>query len=176
MGELFVVRHGQSQANSEGIIASRLDSPLTDLGRKQARGTGKLLVGRGVKVIFSSPLLRALDTAKAIAYEVGYPAENIRIDERLIERDAGEGTGKQKDFWVKHPRDDEIEGLESLEALEQRVKEIISDARELSVSPALFVTHNGTAKVIDIIMNEHKIDDFHSKDSRKNAAVHEYDL
>ena len=67
-GKLYLVRHGQTVFNTQGLIQGRCDSPLTDLGRDQARAAATWLRGRGVRfdAAFSSPILRACDTMELI--------------------------------------------------------------------------------------------------------------
>jgi broad specificity phosphatase PhoE len=66
---LYLIRHGQSEANqarTEGRIEG-YDPPLTSVGEEQARRLGERMAAYGVDVIYSSPLQRAYNTAKAIA-------------------------------------------------------------------------------------------------------------
>ena len=57
---MYYVRHGESEANLLGIWAgSQSDSPLTELGVKQAIETGEKLKGKKISRIISSPLIRA---------------------------------------------------------------------------------------------------------------------
>jgi broad specificity phosphatase PhoE len=78
---LFVVRHGLTQANVDGLLLGRADIPLTDTGRAQA-GEIAAAIGRPAAVI-SSPLRRARETAEAFDADV-------EIDERWIEIDYGD--------------------------------------------------------------------------------------
>ncbi len=66
---LILVRHGQSEANAAGLLLGRLDSPLTELGRRQAKVLGEVLALRDPTPVqlVTSPLLRARETADAIA-------------------------------------------------------------------------------------------------------------
>ncbi len=84
---LILVRHGESTANAEGRLLGRIDAPLTDRGREQARLVGASLAG-ATRVI-SSPLARARDTAEALG--AGVPVE---IDDRWVEVDYGEYDGR----------------------------------------------------------------------------------
>ena len=64
---LVLVRHGLSSFNAKGLIQGRTDdSVLTDEGYEQARKAGKALSKINFDKIYSSPLLRAAETAKTI--------------------------------------------------------------------------------------------------------------
>ena len=63
--ELYLVRHGQSQANANHIMqGAKIDQPLTDKGRMQANETKEKLSGIQFDKIFVSPLKRASETAE----------------------------------------------------------------------------------------------------------------
>jgi broad specificity phosphatase PhoE len=89
------VRHGQSQANADGIIATAT-TPLTEAGVEQAKKTGKELLTLGVTTIVASPYVRAQQTAQTIADELGIPLEQIKTIEELRERGLGDQEGNPK--------------------------------------------------------------------------------
>ena len=89
--ELYLVRHGETDWNRQRRIQGLTDIPLNDAGREQARETGSVLGRRPFDGIFSSPLGRALETARIIAGEVGLPEPGV-ID-ALAERNYGEAEG-----------------------------------------------------------------------------------
>src|SRR5208282_1576066 len=64
---LFVVRHGETEANEEGIDAGPLDYPLTKRGVKGASFIAKALSKFKVDAVYSSPVFRAVETAKILA-------------------------------------------------------------------------------------------------------------
>ncbi|HZW84828.1 MAG TPA: histidine phosphatase family protein [Nitrososphaerales archaeon] len=64
---LFVVRHGETEANKKGIEAGPLDYPLTRKGAKEAQFIAKTLSKVKMNAIYSSPVYRALETAKILA-------------------------------------------------------------------------------------------------------------
>ncbi len=72
---LYLIRHGQSQANAEGRVQGWLDSPLSPLGMAQARQVAQRLAAEGVEffAVYSSPLERAAETARAITDTLGCP-------------------------------------------------------------------------------------------------------
>ena len=64
---LVLVRHGLSSFNEKGLVQGRTDnSYLTDKGYEQAFKSGKALSGINFDKIYSSPLVRAAETAKTI--------------------------------------------------------------------------------------------------------------
>ena len=91
--ELVLIRHGQSTANATGVWQGRLDFPLSEEGRRQARLTGRALAGESLDGLYSSSLSRALETAEIISCEAGFPGDVIAV-EGLMERRGGllEGT------------------------------------------------------------------------------------
>ncbi len=71
--KLYLVRHGQSDGNAEGRFGGHGPTPLSELGRKQAEATAKLLKKEGVNAIYSSDLHRALQTAEPLSQLTGIP-------------------------------------------------------------------------------------------------------
>jgi broad specificity phosphatase PhoE len=70
---LILVRHGESVGNFEGRLQGHTDYDLTPKGRVQALKTAARLQGMGVTAVYTSPLLRAANTARAIAGQLGCP-------------------------------------------------------------------------------------------------------
>ena len=78
MGDLYLVRHGQTELNVQNILHGWHDSPLTARGREQALTTRAAFEARGVTFdhAYSSPLGRARCTAELIV-GVGQPVELV---------------------------------------------------------------------------------------------------
>jgi glucosyl-3-phosphoglycerate phosphatase len=87
---LVVVRHGETFDNAAGIWQGHRDSPLSPVGREQARRAAPVLAAYRPQVIVSSDLERARDTAAAVGEACGMP---VRLDPRLREVDVGEWQG-----------------------------------------------------------------------------------
>lgn len=68
---LILVRHGESIGNAENRLQGQEDYDLTDLGREQAERTAERLAELGVTAVYSSPLLRAMTTARTIGARIG---------------------------------------------------------------------------------------------------------
>src|SRR5205814_9053791 len=88
---LYLVRHGESEANAAHVFAGRTDSPLMLKGREQSKVVAKAIRGVAFDRIITSPLSRTKDTAAEIAAGRGVPLE---IFDDLAEIDVGEGAGK----------------------------------------------------------------------------------
>jgi len=92
--EIYLARHGQNEDNVNGILNGHRDLPLTDLGREQAREAGRLICERCLRfdVVYSSPLVRAFETAQIIAEIASTPAPVVHP--LLIERNFGVMSGQ----------------------------------------------------------------------------------
>ena len=93
--EILIVfcRHGETEANRMGIIqGSGIDFPLTECGVDDARRTGNALKVTGLQVwdgLFTSPLKRAVNTARILASSSGVHCDDIEEVDILRERGAG---------------------------------------------------------------------------------------
>ena len=66
----YFFRHGQTDENTTGVREGLGDAAqLTEMGRKQARSLAVFLSDKKLGVIYSSPYVRAMDTAAAVATE-----------------------------------------------------------------------------------------------------------
>jgi broad specificity phosphatase PhoE len=81
---LYLVRHGRTAANAQGLLQGRLDPPLDTIGRKQAEAIADR-IGQ-VDEVISSSLVRAQETA-------AYFERDVAIDDRWIELAYGEYEG-----------------------------------------------------------------------------------
>ena len=64
---LYLIRHGQSAGNAEGRFGGHGPTPLSPLGVEQAEKTARSLAKEGINAIYSSDLLRAVQTAEPLA-------------------------------------------------------------------------------------------------------------
>jgi len=68
---LFLVRHGETAWNAQDRIQGTVDVPLNDAGRAQAACLARYFAQQSLDAIYSSDLVRAAVTARAIAQTVG---------------------------------------------------------------------------------------------------------
>lgn len=89
---LVVLRHGQTDLNASGRFQGQADIPLNAVGIAQAEAARRRLAGVTFDAVYSSPLSRALDTARLIR-----PDADIATDPRLMEIDVGSWSGRTWD-------------------------------------------------------------------------------
>ena len=138
---LYLVRHGRTASNAARLLLGRMDVPLDELGRRQAAALAGVPALHGAAKVISSPLARALDTAKAI----GPP---VVVDERWIEIDYGVFDGAELtaagELWEgwDHDLGFAPDGGESLAGLGRRVRSACDDLWvEAAAADVVVVSH-----------------------------------
>ena len=144
---LFIIRHGKTDMNSKMLMQGRSDHPLNETGLRQAAEAAEHLKSVGIRIdkIYSSPLIRAVQTANQLS-----DGAEIVIDERLIEMDYGPYEGMDLrdpapeviEFFSDFVNVPAPEGMEPLPDVTARLgrflEEIIEEAAEKNV---LISTH-----------------------------------
>ncbi|HJY67123.1 MAG TPA: histidine phosphatase family protein, partial [Streptosporangiaceae bacterium] len=85
-----LLRHGQTPMSVQKRYAGRTDAPLTEVGVQQAAAAAKRLASAGLGVIVTSPLLRTVQTAQAVAAVTGAA---VVTDDGFRETDFGAWEG-----------------------------------------------------------------------------------
>ncbi|MCP2003556.1 UNVERIFIED_ORG: alpha-ribazole phosphatase [Buttiauxella agrestis ATCC 33320] len=93
--KLWLVRHGQSQANVDGLYSGISETPLTEHGVKQAQAIGDLLNKVAFEKVLCSELGRAQHTMQLIVQQRNIP---VVTEPRLNEMNFG-------DWEMQHHRD-----------------------------------------------------------------------
>jgi len=173
-----LVRHGQTERSARKAYSGQLDVPLTDTGREQARRCAERLAGAGVDAVYTSPLVRARDTARAIAAATGAP---LTVDKRLIEVDYGpfEGLdragarakyGQAFEDWRADPFGSPVAGMETLPAALKRASAATADALEAWEHPVL-VGHQGILRIVLVALGELEPGDYFSRLLREAEPI-----
>ncbi len=157
MQHLYFTRHGQSQANADHVIAGSHESPLSDLGRHQARFAGETAKKFfHFDLIVSSPMNRALETAELIAAQLGYPNGNILVLDDLRERNLGdvEGTTYNSMPGVDNNYEDaeNVPGVEPIASLFERVSAVYHTLQNRPERQVLVVGHNGCGRMLKVVV------------------------
>lgn len=80
--QILLVRHPETEANVDGRLVGRGDSPYTHEGRKQLRRAPRKIAEFKPDVVWASPLTRALRLGRRSAALAGVP---LHVDDRLVE-------------------------------------------------------------------------------------------
>jgi broad specificity phosphatase PhoE len=147
-GSIIIVRHGRTEFNAAGRLQGRTDNPLDEVGLAQAEAVATYLAPELLSdtLFVCSPLLRARQTATAIAEGVG---ASLEIDERWIELDYGayEGLPQSEvpsNVWREWRSDSNFAAPqgESLNQVQQRVTDACAElAQRLEGRTAVVVSH-----------------------------------
>lgn len=157
---IFFVRHGETDWNTypDNRFQGRKDIPLNAAGLKQAKAIGELLKNQTIQHIYSSPLNRALETAKIISAHHSLPVKSL---DELKEMDFGDWEGKksqdiQKNFnnlwqlWKYNPEIVNIPDSEKVEQLFTRTKKIIELLCGINDGSIIVVTHGAFLRALTV--------------------------
>jgi probable phosphoglycerate mutase len=154
---IIAIRHGETDWNVDTRIQGHLDIGLNETGHWQASRAATALIGEPISAIYSSHLLRAWDTALAIARVSGQTAQ---AHEGLRERGFGVFQGKtfaeieaawpeQALRWRKRDPHWTPEGGESLTELRQRITSTVADLAGRHMGQQIvLVAHGGVMDVL----------------------------
>ena len=151
MKKLYLLRHGQTEFNVKKLVQGRCDSPLTDLGRQQAKMAAAWLKAHNVtpNKVVSSPLGRAMDTARLVATELLGPDAAVEPSEGIIERGYGtfeEGPHDALPTDVWDPGEDLVPyGGEGNRALQARMVATLTNLMSAEDTETLLAVSHGSA-------------------------------
>lgn len=157
MHYLYLLRHAQSQANADEIIAGSHESPLSATGRKQADFAGETakLYLPPFDLIVSSPMQRAVETARIIANQIRYPLEKIVVLNELHERDLGTSEGKDyrltPQYNGNYGEAENIPGIEPIQEFYDRTRAVFEKLKQRPEQRILLVCHNGTGRMLRVV-------------------------
>jgi broad specificity phosphatase PhoE len=149
---LYLFRHFESEANVKKIFVSgNIDPPLSENGRNNAIFEAKYLQNIDITEIYSSPLLRARQSAELLNINKNV---SINYDDSLVEIDVGELTGKSEileenkllfnmvmNEWEKGNKDYRFPEGESLLEVENRLKKFLFQNINSEKRNMLIVSH-----------------------------------
>lgn len=140
--KLYIIRHGETEWNKKILLQGMADIPLNEDGRRLARLTGQKLLEIPFYKAFSSPLIRAMETARLVLGERDIP---IIADPRITEMSFGKWEGKcyapgssdipaeMLDNFFHHPEAYQVpEGGESFSQVIERTHDLY---QELILTP-----------------------------------------
>lgn len=171
---IYVVRHGQTDWNVEGRYQGHKDIELNSKGINQAEKTRDKIKNIKFDKVFSSPLKRALKTAKIIC------DNELILDNRLIERCNGELEGKLKsditeEIDFNDPNCNKM-GIESITDFRKRIKNFLDEVmKKYRGKNVLIVTHAGVSIYIRCYFEGEPKDNNYNNYKLKNCEYLEYE-
>jgi probable phosphoglycerate mutase len=139
--ELLLARHGETDWNRDLRVQGHADVPLNELGREQARDLAERLEDVALDAIYSSDLVRARETAEAVARAKGLP---VRVDPQLRETDFGSWEGLTREEIAERFPDRARPDGETYEQVRERMLAAINRiAAEHAGGTVLIVSHGG---------------------------------
>lgn len=123
MIRFYIVRHGQTLLNSLDRAQGWADSPLTEAGKQMAADIGQRLKGIDFGVVFTSDMLRAVQTAELILEAGGKSGVPIEKDARLREWCLGCMEAENNAVFIKNVSD-WLGGVSSFAELNQRLPDV----------------------------------------------------
>ncbi len=168
MALIYLLRHAESLANSEGILAGRVTGVhLSDRGRLQSRQLVKGLAKLDIRKIYSSPLERCLETISPYSKAVG---KRVNFDKNFVEMDYGSWSGRKlaslrrEKLWSriqKKPSSVRFPEGESFTEMSRRIQiGLNSLSRRHRKGGVLVVSHGDPIKFAIAATLGLKIDDF----------------
>lgn len=107
MATVYFGHHGDTAMDAKDLAQGLIDQGLSDKGKSQAAQLGRMLKGKGIDCIYSSPLKRATETAKIVADHIG---AKVIVRPALRPLDIGSLAGKKEstvqgylEFFSKRP-------------------------------------------------------------------------
>lgn len=147
---LYIIRHGETANNRKKLLQGRSNMPLNESGLAQAVNAGELFASRGISFdkVYSSPLIRAVQTAEAIA-----PGADVITDERLIEMDYGPYEGMDLTapapeviaFFMDFAGTPAPDGMEQLSSVVSRLGEFIEEIKDEALSGNVLISTHAIA-------------------------------
>lgn len=154
MGEVVLLRHGETEWSRDGRHTGRTDVPLTPTGEDAARAVAPVLARRRFALVLASPLTRAVRTAELAG------VTGVRVEDDLREWDYGAYEGRTTpDVQVERPGwylwtdgvppgDDEYPG-ETVEEVGKRADRVLTRiAPALDEGDVLLVGHGHALRVL----------------------------
>jgi broad specificity phosphatase PhoE len=143
--EVVLVRHGETEWSRDLRHTGRTDVPLTEAGEQQAGTVGEALRGREFSLVLSSPLRRALDTARLAGFEP-------ELWDDLAEWDYGEYEGRRTVEIREEVPDWTIwrygaRGGESVQEIGARVDRVVKELRRVEGDVVVFA-HGHVLRVL----------------------------
>jgi len=159
---ILLARHGQTEWNAQRRFQGKTDVPLNESGLNEARMLAERLKNWPVDAIYTSPLSRALETAKIVSglnvnaarLEVRSELEEMSFGswEKLSVHDVAKSFPGYYEAWKDDPSKVVPPGGESFEDVVKRVKPVLDGILNREDQEVLIVAHGGVIRAIVVLL------------------------
>ncbi|OGH24077.1 MAG: hypothetical protein A2698_00545 [Candidatus Levybacteria bacterium RIFCSPHIGHO2_01_FULL_42_15] len=175
---IFVIRHGITELNKQRKVNGQIDEPLSLEGAEQAKATIPI-IPKSIRYIYTSPLIRARQTAEIINTKLNHPI--FSIDE-LTEIHMGTLAGYS---WEEMELGEELKkrhrtvqfdyrpyGGESVKEVKKRVTEFLKKLKKKHKdNEVLIITHGGIIRLLYLLEQNKVVDE-----TEKHVSLLTFDL
>ena len=150
---IWVTRHGETDLNKAKLMQGRVDEPLNENGREQAKAARRSVSEVTFDAVYASPLDRAIETASIIG---NISRDDVIKDERIIETDFGkyERCPYHKMgflmtlYWALPEVFPAPKGVEKISSMTKRSKSFLEDIKKKDYENVLIVCHGGIIRAL----------------------------
>ena len=169
--ELILIRHGETDWNKGGLFRGHEDMKLNHTGIVQSEATANALKSKVFEAVYTSPLKRALVTARRIAlpHEMEVREDlalldlNFGIWQGRTEKWARENHPKLLDKWNNQPASMKFPGGESVKKAWKRInKGLIDVLATHSLGTVVIVSHRVPLKMMTAYLLNKGMNQIHS--------------
>jgi len=173
--KLYIIRHGETDANVNGVLQGWTDEPLNKNGEMLAHLTGQGMGKVHFDAVYSSPLQRASKTASILMEETGNDCP-VYYDDRLRELNMGDLEGKcyrtlkgklelakYRKFFKDPSKVDRLPGGEGVKEVMARTQECLKEIASMDYESVLVSTHGCALRCMLNFLYEDKENFWHDQ-------------
>jgi phosphoserine phosphatase len=165
----YLIRHGEIQSNVNKVYSGRSAEPLTPHGKDQARNLADQLTGKGIRMLYASPLTRALQTAEILNRQLQVPCA---LENDLMEIELGplEGLSYEQaacrypeawKVWNEKPGELRLEGMETIASVQQRIIALLERWHALHAEVTIAaVSHLAVIRCVRLFTEQRSLNDY----------------
>jgi broad specificity phosphatase PhoE len=180
--KIYILRHGETDWNRKKLFRGRSDIELSQRGRDQARAAAETFRRKQISSMYTSPVLRSVETAEIVSEIIGIPFTEAP---ELSDPDCGTWTGmnlekvrisypQEHGLMENHPSQLRFPGGESVFEVYERVSRfILQDLWDHEDGDILLVTHNFIFQVFSMAVLGCHLDNLYNLEM-DNGAISEY--
>jgi broad specificity phosphatase PhoE len=155
--KIYLIKHGETTGDLEDRYGGEYDDSLSEKGKEQAKKLASKIKNKSIKIIFSSPKKRAIETAEKVSEATGVDViilENLRernqyaILSGLTKAEALEQYPEEVQKLDAHAYKTLVSDSENYDKFAERVKDVFDKILSETDEDIAIITHSGPIKVL----------------------------